>query len=111
MKMLRRMPVGRLIAATDMTAGPADAQMQPWIAQLQAFFAPQGIGNNVANSRQMLAAFNHALLSVSSSSMVACGQAHRPWRSSNFQCFCLSGPPHDRDRAEILQRKESRRRN
>jgi hypothetical protein len=32
MKMLRGVAVGRLVAATNMTAGSADAQMQPWIA-------------------------------------------------------------------------------
>ena len=77
MKMLRRVAVGRLIAATDMTAGSADAQMQPWIVQLQAFFAPKGTGNNVANSRQMPAALCHSILNVCSSSMVACGQTGR----------------------------------
>ena len=50
------------ITATDMTAGSADAQMQPWIAQLQAFFAPESTGNDVANSRQMPAALHHCLL-------------------------------------------------
>jgi hypothetical protein len=33
MKMLRRVPIGRLITAADMTAGSADTQMQPWIAE------------------------------------------------------------------------------
>jgi hypothetical protein len=71
MKMLRCVAVGRLITATDMTAGSADAQMQPRIAQLQAFFAPKGTGNNVANSRQMPAALCHSILNVCSTSMVA----------------------------------------
>jgi hypothetical protein len=62
MKMLGGVAVGRLIAATDMSAGPANAQMQPWIAQLQAFFAPKSTGNDVANSRQMPAALSHRLL-------------------------------------------------
>jgi hypothetical protein len=78
MEMLRRVPVGRLITATDMTAGSADAQMQPWIAQLQAFFAPKGAGNNVANSRQMFAALCHSGLNVCSSPTMTCAQAHRP---------------------------------
>jgi hypothetical protein len=78
MKMLRRVAVGRLITATDMTAGSADAQMQPWIAQSQAFFAPKGTGNDVANSRQMPAAFCHSILNVCSSLMVTCGQADEP---------------------------------
>ena len=73
MKMLRRVAVGRLITATDMTAGSADAQMQPWIAQLQAFFAPKGTGNDVANSHQMPTALCHSILNVCSTSMVACG--------------------------------------
>lgn len=74
MEMLRRVPVRRLITATDMTAGSADAQMQPWIAQLQAFFAPKGAGNNVPNSRQMLAAMCHSRLNVCSSPTMAAGR-------------------------------------
>jgi hypothetical protein len=50
MKMLRRMSIGRLITATDMTASSTDAQVQPWIAQLQAFLATDGTGNYVMNS-------------------------------------------------------------
>jgi hypothetical protein len=38
---------------------------------LQAFFAPKGTGNNVANSRQMPAALCHSILNVCSTSMVA----------------------------------------
>ena len=62
MKMLRRVAVGRLIAATDMTAGSADAQVQPWVAQLQAFFTSKRIGKDVMNSCQMPATLCHVIL-------------------------------------------------
>jgi hypothetical protein len=45
---------------------------------LQAFFAPKGAGNNVANSRQMFAALCHSGLNVCSSPTMTCAQAHRP---------------------------------
>jgi hypothetical protein len=62
MKMLGRVPVGRLITATDMTAGSADAQMEPWVAQLQAFLTPERIGNDVTNSCQVPATLCHLIL-------------------------------------------------
>jgi hypothetical protein len=62
MKMLRRVPIGRLITATDVTAGSADAQVQPWVAELQAFFTAKGIGNNVVNSCQVPATLCHVIL-------------------------------------------------
>jgi hypothetical protein len=74
MKMLGRVAVGRLITATDMTAGSANAQMQPWIAQLQAFFPPGSAGNNVVNSPANACSLVPFILNVCSSSMVACGQ-------------------------------------
>jgi hypothetical protein len=61
MKMLRRVSIGRLITATDMTAGSADAQVQPWIAQLQAFFTPEGMGNDIVNSCQVSATLCHVI--------------------------------------------------
>jgi hypothetical protein len=61
MKMLRRVSIGRLITATDMTARSADAQVQPWIAQLQAFFTPEGMGNDVVNSCQVSATLCHVI--------------------------------------------------
>jgi hypothetical protein len=36
------MPI--LIAATDMATGAADTQMQPWVAQSQAFLKPGVLG-------------------------------------------------------------------
>jgi hypothetical protein len=62
MKMLRRVPIGRLITATDMAAGSADAQVQPWVAQLQAFLTPEGIGNDIMNSCQVPATLCHVIL-------------------------------------------------
>lgn len=45
-----------------MTASSADAQVQPWIAQLQAFFTPEGMGNDVVNSCQVPATLCHVIL-------------------------------------------------
>jgi hypothetical protein len=41
---------------------------------LQAFFAPKGARNNVANSGQMLAALYHSLLNVCSNARVSAGR-------------------------------------
>ena len=54
-KMFRSVPVGRLITAADMTTGATDAQMQPRIAQFQAFLTPESARNDVADSREMCA--------------------------------------------------------
>jgi len=48
MKMLRRVPVGRLIAATGVTASSADPQMEPWITQFKTFLASEGTRNPAA---------------------------------------------------------------
>jgi hypothetical protein len=39
MEMLGRVPILRVVAATDVSAGPAEAQMDPGIAQLEALLA------------------------------------------------------------------------
>jgi hypothetical protein len=39
MEMLGRVPILRIVAATDVSTGPAEAQMDPGIAQLEAFLA------------------------------------------------------------------------
>ena len=39
MEMLGRVPILRIVAATDVSAGPAEAQMDPGIAQLEALLA------------------------------------------------------------------------
>ena len=39
MEMLGRVPILRIVAATDMCAGAAKAQMDPGIAQLEALLA------------------------------------------------------------------------
>ena len=49
MKMFRGMPVGRIVAAADMAAGPADAQVNPARPGLQAFLAPVCVGRDVLN--------------------------------------------------------------
>jgi hypothetical protein len=60
-KMFCGMSVGRLIAATDMTATAADTQMQPGVAQFQAFFTPQSAWKNVADLREMFTEYCHAV--------------------------------------------------
>jgi len=42
-EMLCRMPVLRIVAAADMAAGAAQAQMNPRVARGEAFFASVGI--------------------------------------------------------------------
>jgi hypothetical protein len=56
--------IWRLVAATDMTAAAADTQMQPRIAQFQAFFTPRRARKNIADSRNIFAMYcrNHVLL-------------------------------------------------
>jgi hypothetical protein len=39
MEMLGRVPILRIVATTDVSAGPAQAQMDPSIAQLEALLA------------------------------------------------------------------------
>ena len=63
-KMLGRVPIGRFIAAADMSASPADAQMYPWRARLQAFLAAKCARNNISNCRQVSAGYRHARLSI-----------------------------------------------
>jgi hypothetical protein len=40
MEMLGRVPILRIVAATDVSAGPAETQMDPGIAQLEALLTP-----------------------------------------------------------------------
>jgi hypothetical protein len=39
MEMLGRVPILRIVAATDLSAGPAEPQMDPGIAELEALLA------------------------------------------------------------------------
>jgi hypothetical protein len=39
MEMLSRVPILRIVAATDVSAGPAEPQMDPGIAELEALLA------------------------------------------------------------------------
>jgi len=63
-KVFCRVAIGRLIAAADMTAGPADPQMQPGIAQFQAFFTPRSTRKDVADCRNMSANRCHAVVAL-----------------------------------------------
>ena len=40
MEVLSRVPILRVVAATDMPAGPAESQVHPSIAELEALLAP-----------------------------------------------------------------------
>jgi hypothetical protein len=62
MEMLGRVPAWRLIAAADMAASPADAQMQPGLTYFQALFAPEGTRKNVADPYKMPTKLRHTLL-------------------------------------------------
>jgi hypothetical protein len=62
MEMLGRVPAWRLIAAADMAASPADAQVQPGLAYFQALFAPEYTRKNVADPCKMPTKFRHTLL-------------------------------------------------
>ncbi len=60
MEMLRRVPVGRVVAATDVTALEAEPQMHPLIAARQTFLATvRRLGLNDANLREMFALLGH----------------------------------------------------
>ncbi len=54
-EMLGRMAIGRIVAATDMAAGPAQAQMHPPVAGLQTFLAPVGARRDILDTVQMRA--------------------------------------------------------
>ena len=54
-KMPGGVSIGRLIAATDMTTATADTQVQPGIAQFQAFFTAQSARNDVTDGRDVFA--------------------------------------------------------
>jgi hypothetical protein len=71
--------IGGLIAATNMTAGPADPQMQPGIAQFQAFFTPGSTPKDVADCRDMFANRCHAVvvLRLICRGVAVCGSSSR----------------------------------
>jgi hypothetical protein len=51
--------VGRIVTATDMTAGAADPQMQPHAAALQAFLATERARRDIADAGDVGAALCH----------------------------------------------------
>src|ERR1700737_625491 len=70
-KMLCGVSIWRLIAATDMAAGPADAQMQPGVAQFQAFLTPRSARNDV-----------YRILPCRSSALPFAEARHISWRGA-----------------------------
>ena len=59
-KMLGRVLVGRLVAATDVTTGAADAQMQPEITRFQALFTSGSARHDLADTCDVFALWGHA---------------------------------------------------
>jgi hypothetical protein len=55
-EMLGRMLVLRIVAAADMAAAPADPEMHPLIAHLQAFLAAKRAGRDRLDLGEMPAA-------------------------------------------------------
>jgi hypothetical protein len=60
-EMLGRVFVGRIVAAPDMAASSADAQMQPYTAALQALLATERARHDVADAGDVCAALCHLL--------------------------------------------------
>ena len=58
-EMSGRVFIGRIIAAADMTAGPADPQMQPDAAGLEALLAAERARRDVLDLRDVLAGHGH----------------------------------------------------
>src|ERR1700744_3926434 len=58
-EMLGGVFVGRIIATADMTAGAADAQMQPVATDLEAFLAAKRAWRDVANAGHVGAVLCH----------------------------------------------------
>jgi len=64
MEMLSRVPILRVIAATDMAAGSAEAQMNPSVAELEALLATPTTRSIGAHEIQMTALLSHETYGV-----------------------------------------------
>jgi hypothetical protein len=53
------MATWRLIATTNMSASPADSEMNPFATGFQTFLAPAHTRSNLPDGAQMRAAFTH----------------------------------------------------
>lgn len=58
-KMLGRVPVGRVVAAADVTTRPAQTQMHPGRPKLQTFLATERAGDDIADVLHMFAFHRH----------------------------------------------------
>jgi hypothetical protein len=56
-EMFGRVLVGGIVAAADMAAGPAEAQMQPLAAALQAFLAAERTRRDIADALRWVQPF------------------------------------------------------
>jgi len=59
MIMMGRMTTWRLIATTNVSASPADSEMNPFAAGFQTLLAPARTRSNLPDGTQMCAAFTH----------------------------------------------------
>src|SRR4051812_14584873 len=78
-EMLGSVLIGRIVTTADVAAGPADPQMQPHAAALEALFAAKRARRDIADAGDMGAALGHQ-----SSPALACWGAACP-RSSGFR--------------------------
>ena len=62
LKVFGGIAIGGVVATADMTAGSAEAQMDPWRAGLQALLATERAGCDVADVLEMHAVFIHGSL-------------------------------------------------
>jgi hypothetical protein len=66
MEMFCRVPVGGIIAATDVTALQAEAQVEPPATDFQTVLTTVRAGRDLVNLIQMCAAIIHLILRLSS---------------------------------------------
>src|SRR5882757_1245748 len=84
-EMLGRMLVLRIVAAADMAAAPAEPQMNPCVAELQAFLAAQRAGRDLADFLQMGAVRGHGSNPVRNGGSTSPMMAQNPTRGSRRQ--------------------------
>jgi hypothetical protein len=93
--MFRRVPVGRVVAAANMTARTADPKVDPTIARLQAFLAAERAWRYIMNAGKMGAGSRHGSAAPTGLGPVAatCG---------GLAPSCLHRRRGDRNRGALL---------